>query len=347
MRPARGIRSRQDENALPSAKSAIISQKAAGTATALKAAVAVAKENASGTAAMKAEPRRRAFGDVSNAAKPATRGVKTEKGQKVILKEKDQIAVKAALVRPLQRSGLRSGSTTTGSGSSTFAKTNIPGPARRIVKIVRKSEIYTDRRPSPQKPAQTARGKPSPRVTKPSPRSKTGSIIRREVSKVAPTIPGRTVQALKQGSRNDIPHHSDQLHLSHLRDDNINVEDDEDTDDDATDVEDEDFQHTLESISDVDADSDEDEGDDELYVSACSRVAGDNTTAVTAPILLPKFSLHDRKVLKEAERLHGGIDDDDVYDISMVAEYGDEIFEYMRNLEVSLAVRPIVHRTPF
>lgn len=88
------------------------------------------------------------------------------------------------------------------------------------------------------------------------------------------------------------------------------------------------------------------EDEDELYeedgyVTARSfRSRGENTTGGATTVLFPqinqkiKHEIEAAKQLVESERTKDEIDDE-CFDTSMVAEYGDEIFEYMRDLEVS------------
>jgi G2/mitotic-specific cyclin 3/4 len=83
--------------------------------------------------------------------------------------------------------------------------------------------------------------------------------------------------------------------------------------------------------------------DEQGYTTAHSfRSRGDNTTggATTGAILLPKVTARAKKEiaaaaeLVESARTQEDIEDE-AWDTSMVAEYGDEIFSYMRDLEVS------------
>lgn len=87
-------------------------------------------------------------------------------------------------------------------------------------------------------------------------------------------------------------------------------------------------------------DEEEDNYDEEGYVTARSyRSRGENTTGAATTILFPKVNQKVRrelaaaKQLVEATRTAEDIEDE-CYDTSMVAEYGDEIFGYMRELEV-------------
>lgn len=82
--------------------------------------------------------------------------------------------------------------------------------------------------------------------------------------------------------------------------------------------------------------------DDQGYTTAHSyRSRGDNTTGGATTVLFPKATnkakkeLAAAKELVESQRSAEDIEDE-LWDTSMVAEYGDEIFAYMRELEVSL-----------
>ncbi|KAI0012742.1 cyclin-like protein [Xylariaceae sp. FL0662B] len=102
--------------------------------------------------------------------------------------------------------------------------------------------------------------------------------------------------------------------------------------------------HEHAEISDYE---DDDYYDDQGYTTAHSyRSRGDNTTGGATTIMFPpKLS---KKGVAELEVARGiveskrAIDDsqDDEWDISMVAEYGDEIFQYMKELEATLLPNP-------
>lgn len=89
-------------------------------------------------------------------------------------------------------------------------------------------------------------------------------------------------------------------------------------------------------------DDDEDENDeDDGYVTARSyRSRSENTTGGATTVLFPKYNPKARreiamaKQLVESSRTTDDIEDE-MWDTSMVAEYGDEIFDYMREMEVS------------
>lgn len=89
-----------------------------------------------------------------------------------------------------------------------------------------------------------------------------------------------------------------------------------------------------------DEEDDEDLYDEQGYTTAHSfRSHGDNTTTGATTLLVPKVTSRIQEELEEARfyvednRLQDDIDEEE-WDVSMVAEYGEEIFEYMRELEV-------------
>lgn len=87
-------------------------------------------------------------------------------------------------------------------------------------------------------------------------------------------------------------------------------------------------------------DEEEEVYDEQGYTTAHSyRSRGDNTTGGATTVLFPKITnkvkqeLAAAKELVESQRSQEEIEDE-AWDTSMVAEYGDEIFSYMRELEV-------------
>lgn len=105
---------------------------------------------------------------------------------------------------------------------------------------------------------------------------------------------------------------------------------------------------SLITVNDDDYDEDYEE---ELYEGGQTLTRGgvtDNTTGGTTVVLCPK---HTAKTLREIEEARQVVEstrtaediEDDQWDTSMVAEYGDEIFEYMRTLEVCLT--PVTRQT--
>ena len=89
-------------------------------------------------------------------------------------------------------------------------------------------------------------------------------------------------------------------------------------------------------------DDDEDNYEEEGYVTARSyRSRGENTTSGATTVLFPKMNLKTKKELAAAKALMEAAKaanevDDETWDTTMVAEYGDEIFQYMRELEIKM-----------
>ncbi|PGH00921.1 hypothetical protein AJ79_08076 [Helicocarpus griseus UAMH5409] len=86
---------------------------------------------------------------------------------------------------------------------------------------------------------------------------------------------------------------------------------------------------------------DEDNYEEDGYVTARSHRSRDNTTGGATVLLVPKVTQKVKRELAiarqvvEATRTPEDIEDE-AWDTSMVAEYGDEIFQYMRELEMKL-----------
>jgi len=99
---------------------------------------------------------------------------------------------------------------------------------------------------------------------------------------------------------------------------------------------------------------DEDEiYDEQGYTTAHSyRSRGDNTTGGVTTVLFPKVTnkskkeLADAQVLVESGRTTEDIEDE-LFDVSMVAEYNEDIFAYMRELEVRSQPRPLHFRDTY
>ncbi|CAJ2507676.1 Uu.00g088620.m01.CDS01 [Anthostomella pinea] len=71
------------------------------------------------------------------------------------------------------------------------------------------------------------------------------------------------------------------------------------------------------------------------------RFRGENTTGGATTVMFPKFKAQDEieietaKEIVESKRTDEEVQED-AWDVSMVAEYGDEIFQYMKELEMNL-----------
>lgn len=89
---------------------------------------------------------------------------------------------------------------------------------------------------------------------------------------------------------------------------------------------------------------DEEDGtyEEEGYVTARSfKSRGENTTSGVTTVLFPKVNQKIKKELAAAKEIVESTRtaediDDETWDTSMVAEYGDEIFGYMRDLEIKM-----------
>ncbi len=95
-----------------------------------------------------------------------------------------------------------------------------------------------------------------------------------------------------------------------------------------------------------DEDDDEEYYDADGYTTARSlRSRGDNTTGGVTLVLAPRVTAKTQRELEAARQfveLHRSPEDveDEQWDTSMVAEYGDEIFEYMHSLEEKMKPNP-------
>lgn len=92
-------------------------------------------------------------------------------------------------------------------------------------------------------------------------------------------------------------------------------------------------------------DEGEENYDEEGYVTARSfKSRGENTTGGATTVLFPKVNQKTRKEIAAAKELIEGSKtaeelEDEAWDTTMVAEYGEEIFQYMKDLEVREAFK--------
>ncbi|RAQ51620.1 G2/mitotic-specific cyclin [Aspergillus flavus] len=90
-----------------------------------------------------------------------------------------------------------------------------------------------------------------------------------------------------------------------------------------------------------DDEDDENEEEDEYITARSYRSRGENTTGATTTILFPKYTQQVRRELAlakqivEATRTVEDIEDE-YWDTSMVAEYSEDIFDYMREQEIKM-----------
>ena len=100
----------------------------------------------------------------------------------------------------------------------------------------------------------------------------------------------------------------------------------------------------LSELEDWDEDDYDDYDDqDQAYTTAHSFRSRDLTTGGVTTLLGPRVTARVQRELEEAKlevQQTRSLDDieEEMWDVSMVAEYGEEIFEYMRELEVRCTV---------
>ncbi|RPA99851.1 hypothetical protein L873DRAFT_1789312 [Choiromyces venosus 120613-1] len=338
-RPSRAIR-RQDENA----NRPIIHNKSASnvSSAAANAALKSMESQQPTGVGLKAAARRTAFGDVSNTSKGnnvTTSGKEGSKGGVVVVQDKQGQKTTGAISKPAQRvQGLKPASSIT---TQTSVTSQHVAPSRNIV---RKTAVYQDnKRPSPKR---TSPKRTSPKVLRDAVVKKESQQFGRQAarprSKSRASRPLSGLLRIKQHqAKGESPVYSDQA--SHSYSDRYLDEDQESTaaeveDDDEEDASEDDeapggvktIEGQLEAISDYGSD----EGEDETEYTGARTRPGDNTTGVTTQVLVPKITSQTRKELCKVQQEF--FDDEDEGDISMVAEYGDEIFAYMRELEAKL-----------
>jgi len=273
-------------------------------------------------AGLKAAARRAAFADLSNKVNTVV-SKRNGKGGVVIVQEKESLKT-AAISKPPQRI-----TTTKPPIKQQPAPSQQAGPRR----ATRKTAVYEDKKPSPKRRA-------SPKISRDAISKRDHATRPNGARSQAPLPPISRVK--HQESKEDDPVYSDQQ--PHLYDEDY-VDDEDAVEieeyDDVSEAEDDEprvdekarFNADVEVVSDYEADSAEEDETD--YATARSR-QGDNTTGVTAQVLVPKWTSRARKELAKLREDFGSFhDEDEEADISMVAEYGEEIFEYMRDLEVN------------
>ncbi|KAI9718446.1 MAG: hypothetical protein M1812_004167 [Candelaria pacifica] len=106
------------------------------------------------------------------------------------------------------------------------------------------------------------------------------------------------------------------------------------------------LKHELPLVSEPEEYWDDEEYDEQVeddgYTTARSYPSrGDNTTGGATTVLFPQMNVKVRRELAAAKQLVESSKtveeiEDETWDTSMVAEYGDEIFQYMRELEIKM-----------
>ncbi|PWW79651.1 hypothetical protein C7212DRAFT_275966 [Tuber magnatum] len=291
---------------------------------------------------LKAAARRTAFGDVSNTSKGnnvTTSGKEGSRSGVVVVQDKQGQKATGAISKPAQRvQGLKPASSIATQSSVTSQHV---APSRNIA---RKTTVYQDnKRPSPKR---TSPKRTSPKVSRDAVVKKESQQFGRQAarprSKSRASRPLSGLLRIKQHqAKGESPVYSDQA--SHSYSDRYLDEDQESTAAEAEDDDDEDASEedeapggvkTAEGQLEVISDYETDEGDDETEYNGARARPGDNTTGGTTQVLVPKITSQTRKELSKVQREF--FDDEDEGDISMVAEYGDDIFEYMRELEAKM-----------
>lgn len=291
---------------------------------------------------LKAAARRAAFGDVSNTVRGGIVGAAKDngKGGVIILQEK-QSQKTGAISKPAQRAqGVKI--------TSVVQQSSAVVASQHVRNVSRGTAVYQDKRPSPRR---VNSGLSSPKILRnvdakesrhPGVRQGAQSRVQRGHNKqlIGSTRIEQQLQARVEGPA----YSSDRLQSDRYLDEydeneGASLDDDEDyvTEDDDEEELQADGKGNGVSVREniiSDHESDEDEGDETDFTYARSR-AGDNTTGVTTQVLVPKVTTQSRRELHQLQSKFQYYDEEDEADISMVAEYGDEIFEYMRELEVS------------
>lgn len=99
-----------------------------------------------------------------------------------------------------------------------------------------------------------------------------------------------------------------------------------------------------------DEEEDENEEDDGYITARSYRSRGDNTTGATTAMLFPRFTqrvkreLARAKQIVEESRTQEDIEEE-LWDTSMVADYNDDIFDYMKEQEVCALNTPVLEHS--
>jgi G2/mitotic-specific cyclin 3/4 len=309
--------------------------------------------------AMKAPAKRTAFGDVSNTSRTVSAyddsiiaSKKAGELVKPILNEKP-----SALLRPAQRpltatsAKLSSFGTNNNTSSDPIAaaiaakisliesKPLAPLPKRALSK--RATSIYKDTNADHASSAPDHQSQ-GPRQHKSQPELKADqAVIRRTQSKINEN--SYSFEASREGEYQDASEQQFSDYSQQYNEVNASSQEEEQViAENAFDLQ----QRELPPnpyLAQVEEYSEEEEEiyDEQGYTTAHSyRSRGENTTGGVTTVLFPKITNKAKKELAEAKELVESARtmeeiEDEAWDTSMVAEYGDEIFAYMRELEVS------------
>ncbi|KAG9194108.1 hypothetical protein G6011_04143 [Alternaria panax] len=337
-RPARALRVR-DENALPQLPAGKALHSRGKSTPALSTLMQVGGIKA-------AAAKRTVFGDVSNTtrqpvSKDDTQVTGKKKGLEV-LKETSAVTVKeiskpGALARPAQRplAGVTTkanASVETSEVASAVPKhvtVNANQPAAETRKVLTKKSstaVFKEPRPEPLSDTTTLINVPA-RQPLPTQPSSFPNVDRASAqSQQAATIPEEEEKTESKNGADDRYEYLDAL-------------------EEQARVLEQERNEELAKINGLDQEEYWDEEEDEEYYDADGyttarslRSRGDNTTGGVTLVLAPRITtktkreLEAAKVFVEANRSAEDVEDEQ-WDTSMVAEYGEEIFEYMHSLE--------------
>lgn len=243
-------------------------------------------------------PRRGAFQDKSNVTSAVGKDAKEVAGKKGLIKDKKP-AISRQPLRPQ-------------------SSTSIALPAKKPTRGgVQKINVYEDKkRKSPERAAAIA------------------NAVARSKEQLAkrPSASRRPVEPSSDDAEPDLPAYSDHptSSIDYPSKEHDNETESEDESSEDYDENAENREVPTETFTDEEASQDE----DEEYATARSRPS-DNTTGVTTTFNIPKLSKADEELMERACKEYEGVEDpEESVDIRMVTEYGEEIFEYMRELEV-------------
>ncbi|TGO24117.1 hypothetical protein BPAE_0112g00360 [Botrytis paeoniae] len=306
---------------------------------------------------LKAAAKRTAFGDVSNTAKTLTiirdesavNGKSAETIKPIATQDKS-----AALSKPAQRpfnNGIKAPSTTSTSEQSSIAPLQKQTQANNTKRntLAKKGAVYKDNedeniQPLAQKPiasTSSAHQTLGPRHAKSQPEIKAEQpVLRRTQSKqLNNAVDNAEPTIYHNASEHPLKENVNESQLRSIK------EKDESA-----------IAEKLKSQKQLPAapiasepeeywpEDEEETYDDQGYTTAYS-FRGENTTGGATTIIVPKVTnkvkkeLEDAKILVESVRTQEDIEDE-MWDTSMVAEYGEEIFSYMRELENKLLPDP-------
>ncbi|CAG8977815.1 hypothetical protein HYALB_00008981 [Hymenoscyphus albidus] len=363
----RPLRLPGDENSAPSTKHQTLHQRHKSTGTLNSMAPA---------GGLKAAAKRTAFGDVSNTTKSLIvhddSVIYGRSNKSDFVKPLSHAEKPAALLRPAQRPLNSAPSKThlpaTSASLSTTVATKVPlGDSQSIMPAPKRTlskkgtNIYKDNAQdallnAPIAPPAAVRAPAAvnqvlePRQHKSQPQLKQEQpVLRRTQSKyldnaassVAPLVPTHPIyeDAIEEQEVITEEAYDTYLTMAELQEENVKLQ--EAAQSNADDVK-RPSSGPIEPEEYWEEDEEEEIYDEQGYTTAHSyRSRGDNTTGGATTVLFPKITNKTKKeleaaaILVESTRTQEDIEDE-AWDTSMVAAYGDEIFAYMRELEMKM-----------